>query len=334
MFLSHKAKILAVFIILISFIYLPIYTSANYLQENKRIITASAVRVRSNPQTTALEITKLSVGTIVKEIAKSERKEKIGQQEDFWYQVTLSDGKQGWVFGAFTLAFEPSKQEQIYVNLLNERLKAKTSFSDQVDLVNFLDQAIKEIKTPTILAELELGQLLALRQSIQSIPIDKQDTAQYKPWLKKHDSRIVYNEPAGSWEVKSDMFWNLQKKYSSLPIADKIAWEGAKNTIPGECEGYVPCYIGAIDWTNAKYLSLYPNGEHSQEALKEILEELNTFIEELNKPEPSYTFPNDADSRKDLQDQLGNVRKTLSKVPTAKTANIFKQMDLLAAKFR
>jgi hypothetical protein len=333
MLTSQKIKILVFIILLISFIYTPIY-AINLLQEKSRIITASSVRVRNNPKTSAQEVTKLSVGTIVKELGKTETKEKIGQQEDFWYQVVLSDGRQGWVFGAFTDPFEQNNKEGIYINLLNERLNAKTSFSDQTDLVNFLEKVTKEVKTPNVLAELEFGQLLVLRQSLQSIPFDKDDSGEYKAWLKKQDARIVYNEPAGSWEVRSDMFWDLQKKYSSLPIGDKIAWEAANNPIPGECEGYLPCYIIALGRTDGEYLSLYPQGKYSEEALKNISENLNEFLEDLKKADQTYTFPNDVETRKDLQDSLSELKKYLSKLPSAKTSTIFKNIDLLAEKFR
>jgi hypothetical protein len=310
--------------------------AANSLQEKSRIITASAVRVRSEPQTTAKEITKLSVGTLVKEISKTDKKEKIGQDQDFWYQVVLADGKQGWVFGGFTESFDESKKEQIYINLVNTRLKEKTSFNDQMDLVNFLEKAIKEIKTPATLGELELGQMLALRQSLYSIPSDKDDSGQYKIWLKKQDARIFYDEIGGSWQVKYDVIWNLQEKYKALPIGDKIAWEAASNPLGGECEGYVPCYVTRINLTTGKYLSLYPTGKHSDEALKEITDEFNTYAEDLAKSEneQTYTFPHDAETRKDLQEQLNELKSLLSKTPTTKTATIFKQIEKLETKYR
>ncbi len=333
---KYKVILLILVTSLISLVYIPSYRTsyATTLQEKIRIITGSAIRLRSAPQTTASEVTRLSIGTLVKEIGKSDKKEKIGQQEDFWYQVVLADGKQGWVFGGFAEAFEESKKGQIYTKLIDDRLKAKTSFSDQVDLVNFLERTIKEVKTPEVIAELELGYLLALRQSVHSIPVDKQSDAQYKNWLKKHESKLVYSEPSGEWEIQSEQLWNLQKKYSSLAVGEKIAWEASQNTLPGECEGYLPCYISILGLTSASYLQLYPTGAHSQEALKTIADEIDTYVEDMDKKEPTYTFPNDAETRKDLQDSLAEVRKKLSGLPAAKTSSLFKQMDKIAQKFR
>ncbi|MFY9224371.1 MAG: SH3 domain-containing protein [Blastocatellia bacterium] len=333
MFTPHKLLIKSLALVFI-FVSFSSAFAANFLQEKSRVITASAVRVRSEPQTTAKEITKLSVGTVVKEIGKTEKKEKIGQDQDFWYQVVLSDGKQGWVFGGFTESFDESKKEQIYVNLLNSRLKEKTSFNDQVDLVNFLEKAIKEVKTPDILGELELGQLLAIRQSVDSIPPDKSDSGQYKSWLKKQDAKIYYDEIQGYWKIRYDVFWDLQEKYKALPVGDKIAWEAAINPRGGECEGFVSCYIAVLNSSTARYLSLYPIGKHSEEALKEISEEFNTYVEDLGKSEKTYNFPEDAEMRKDLQEQLSEIKSLLSKVAAAKTATIFKQIEKLETKFR
>lgn len=333
MLTGYKLILCTIAMHLICFIYLPKLIFASYLEEKLRIINASAIRLRSNPQANSTEISRLSLGTVVTEIGKSEKKEKIGTVEDFWYQVVLSDGKQGWVFGGFTESFEPAKREQVYVNLLNNRLKAKTSFSDQVDLVNFIGRAITEVKTPSVVAELELDGLLALRQSVQSIQSDKQD-GQQKNWLKKHEAKLVYSEPSGEWEVRSELFWDLQKKYNSFPIADQIAWEAAKNTIPGECEGYSPCYIGLLNITTAQYLQLYPKGKHAEEALADILDTINTIVEDLGKSEQTYSFPNDADSRKDLQSELKNLRGVLSKLSGAKIDTLLKHIDLLSQKFK
>lgn len=333
MLASYKLKLFTLAVVLVSIIYTPIY-AFNLLQEKSRIITASAVRVRSNPQTSSTEITKLSVGTVVKEIGKSERKEKVGQQEDFWYQVVLSDGKQGWVFGAFTDPFDQANKEKIYINLLNERLKAKTSFNDQIDMVNFLEQVVREIKSPNVLAELELGQILILQKSLESIPPDKEDSGEYKSWLKKQKSKIFYDDIQGIWLVDKALFTELHKKYASLPIGDRIIWEEVNSPLGGECEGFIECYIRTISVTNGKYLSLYPQGEHSEEAIKSIFDELNTYLEDLKRPQPTYTFPESEEMRKHLQESLGELRKNLSKVPEVKISKIFKQIEQLAQKFR
>src|SRR5215203_1858426 len=74
-------------------------------QNKSRITSASNVRARALPNTSAEEVTRLQIGTIVQELEQSSSKEKIGNAEDYWYKIALPGGKEGWVFGSFTMPF-------------------------------------------------------------------------------------------------------------------------------------------------------------------------------------------------------------------------------------
>src|SRR5829696_6274588 len=54
---------------------------------SERITTATGVRLRTAPQTSADEVTKLALGVVVRELERSAAKERIGAVEDFWYRV-------------------------------------------------------------------------------------------------------------------------------------------------------------------------------------------------------------------------------------------------------
>src|SRR6185369_9319011 len=76
-------------------------------QTRSRITVASGVRVRKAPQVSAEEVERLQIGAVLQEIEQSSSKEKVGQVEDYWYRVALQSGKEGWVFGGFTIIFDP-----------------------------------------------------------------------------------------------------------------------------------------------------------------------------------------------------------------------------------
>jgi len=61
-----------------------------WILANHLIITGSNVRLRSEPQTTATEVSRFALGTIVEELGTS--------QDRQWRQVAAPDGKTGWVF--------------------------------------------------------------------------------------------------------------------------------------------------------------------------------------------------------------------------------------------
>lgn len=77
-------------------------TEAQPGQASYRITVVSSARLRTLPQTTAEEIARLPLGTIVSVLDQSAAKERIGGIEDFWYRVKTVAGESGWLFGGLT----------------------------------------------------------------------------------------------------------------------------------------------------------------------------------------------------------------------------------------
>jgi hypothetical protein len=299
-------------------------------QNRSRITVAANVRARTLPNTSAEEVTKLQIGTIVQELEQSPGKEKIGNAEDYWYKVSLPNGKMGWVFGSFTLPFVVNNRAEIYKRIASERLRIKdANFADSADLARFMTIAMTEVGDKSSLAWIELARLLAMKQAGGAIPIDKQEQAPYKAWLKANESSLVYSEPSGMWLVKSDLFWNLQKKYVALPIADQIAWEGAKNYLPGECETDISCHLGALNRMEGKYLKLYPKGAHVEEALSGLLEDLDGLTELLKTSEKPG-----AEERKYATRDLAELRASVTKTTSAKKAQTLQRLALFEQFYR
>jgi hypothetical protein len=298
--------------------------ATNLASQNKsRITIASNVRARALPNTSAEEVTKLQIGTIVQELEQSSAKEKIGNNEDYWYKVAMPNGKEGWIFGSFTLPFAANNRAEIYKRIASERLKIKdANFADSADLARFMTIAMTEIGDKNTLVWIELARLLAMKQAGAAIPSDKQDQAPYKAWIKTNEASLVYSEPSGMWLVKSDIFWALQKKYVALPLADEIAWEGAKNYLPGECEGDISCNLIALNRMDGKYVKLYPKGAHIEEALASIIEVLEGIRESLKTAEKPA-----ADERQYAVKDLAELRASITKTVSAKKA---KALELLA----
>lgn len=281
-----------------------------------RITVASGVRLRSAPNTSAEEVARLQIGSVVRELERSASKEKIGGAEDYWYRISTGDGKQGWLFGSFAIAFDSNNPAEAYQKIASERLKTeKLSFADLTDLVRFLSAARADVKEGAALAELEFARVLALRRALIEVPVDYAQGSPYDAWIKSNEANLAFSDPAAMWFVRSDLFWNLQKKYSALPVAERIAWEGANNPIPGECEGYVPCHLAALNWTFGRYVSLYPRGAHAEEAMKGVVELLEPLIELVKGEKP--TAEDKTEARKELAELRETVMKTSGEKKTA-----------------
>ncbi|HZS09258.1 MAG TPA: SH3 domain-containing protein [Blastocatellia bacterium] len=297
----------------------------------ERITTASGVRVRAAPQTTAEEVTRLPLGTILQVLEQSAGKEKVGQNEDFWYRVTTTDGKSGWVFGSLTGSFDPANREAIYQGIAAERLKVElSSFAEQVDLVNFLTRVVTEVTTPAIAAELELSRLVALRRSVSEIPAMKPAQPSQQAWLRAQERQLLYSEPGGQWIVNSELFWNLQRKYRALPIAERIAWEASQNLLPGECETDLPCNFEVIMLREGRYLELYPQGAHAEEALSNLDDLLKTIAEDTQQKKLYEVARED---RATFGKNVARLRAVLMKTTGPKKTAVLKSLDQIAQAF-
>lgn len=298
-----------------------------------RIVVASGVRVRKDPDTNAGEVSRLPIGAVVEELDRSPGKAKVGSVEDYWYLVSAPGGSRGWVFGGLTAPFDAARREEIYLGLTRDRLANESApFADMLDLVRFLDGATKEVARRDLLAELQLARLQALARSLAAIPAEQHDNPTYKNWTTEREREIVYSEPAGQWFVRADLFWDLQKKYKDLPIAERIAWEGAQTPLPGECEGYLPCTLFYLSATAGKYLQLYPHGAHADAALDSVGEEFKGIVMDLNASNPVYQVP--TEDRAEFRKTVAALRAELSPVANEKSAQLLKQLDEIERRFR
>ena len=285
-----------------------------------KISIAAGVRVRTAPQTNASEVARLPIGTIVQELERAAQKERLGQREDYWYRIAASGAIQGWVFGSLIAPYDPARRDEIYQQIAAERLKATdATFGDHVDLANFLKRAAAESTKPESKAELELGYLLALRRSLDAIPFGKSEQSPFQSWINAQSQHILFSEEGGTWIVQSEQFWALHEKYAALPIGERIAWEGATNTLPGECEGYFPCVLARINITVGKYLAYYPTGAHAEEVLAALSDSLQEYVND----------PLSSEERSSVREELNTLRAVVVKTSGALTAKVLQQLDQL-----
>lgn len=298
----------------------------------KLIVTAAGARLRERPETAAAEAGRLQLGAVIDELERSNEKSRVGSSEDFWHLVTAPGGARGWVFGGLVASYDPARRDAVYLKLANDRLgNTSATFADHSELVRFLDRATREVKSRNALAELELARLVALARSLAAVPLEQLNGQPYKSWTDEREKEIVYSEPAGQWYVNSNVFWSLQTRYRDLPIAERIAWEASQTPLPGECEGYLPCYIYKESETNGRYLKLYPRGAHTDAALSKLAESLGYIVDSFRESNSPYEVPRD--DRANFRQSLTALRAQLALVPAAKKARVTGQLAAIAKRF-
>lgn len=181
----------------------------------------------------------------------------------------------------------------------------------------------------------EYKRLVSLQKALSKIPMDKENKEPHRSFLKRNDKDIVYSDPAGEWYVRSKRFWDLQKKYHTLPIADKIAWTASENSLPGECEGYVNCYIAVIRMTHGEYLKRYPKGAYTKRALQQMIVSLSYIPTNTGSSErKNYDGPTDTPDRAELVNTIQELRRIISKVSQPEKAKALSLLKLIEDAFK
>jgi hypothetical protein len=286
------------------------------------IVTATSARIRKEPVLTAETLQTAKIGTIYTLL----------EQNDDWFKVRISRNEapeSGWISKTIAQTFSNAKRGEIYQKIADKYLKQSShDFASAVQVFDFLTAAKKEVKDSKQHADLSLKRLLALRAALKKVSSEKQSENPFADFLKSNENEIVYSDPSGEWLVRGDLFWELHEKYKILQVAEEIAWEAAQNPIPGECEGYINCYLYLLRATEGEYLNFYPNGKYSRQALKNI----TNFLEPIaadSKEKAVYTSASDISDRADFNRYLTELRAIVSKtshVEKSKTLQQIKQI--------
>jgi hypothetical protein len=185
-----------------------------------KITTVSAMRVRRSPQVAGEEFVRLKLGTVVNAIARSANQDTVAAKTDYWYRVTLPNGDTGWLFGGLLLDYTAGQRQQLIRQIIEARLKAEnTDFGDRQEIYNLATSSLTEATDVSTRAEFELLKTLALANSALVVAAEQSNKPPYREWLKAHSAEVIQNEFAGGYQLRSDVLWNLERKYHNLPIA-------------------------------------------------------------------------------------------------------------------
>ena len=290
-----------------------------------KITTVSAMRARRAPQIAAAEVVRLKLGTVVNAVARSADKDTIGGKSDYWYRVDLPSGETGWLFGGLLLDYTARDRTQLVRQIIEARLKAEnTGYADRQEIYNLAVSSLTLAKDVNTRAEFELLKLLALANWAVMVPNDQNDKSPYREWLKIHAAEIVNNEFAGGYNIRTELFWDLEAKYHALPIAERIAWAAVENPVPSDCEGDEVCnlfgFAGGI-----KYLNLHPNGAHASLAVKYFNDLITDDV--IERASGSGGDQYEVEERRDLKKLLASLRLALAKVSVSGTAELLKKLE-------
>ena len=176
-----------------------------------------------------------------------------------------------------------------------------------------------------------LAWLRALEAVLRAVPIERTDDPIFATWLNAHEEIVVYSEPSGEWLISEAVVWKLHDEHRGSAAADEIAWLGATNGIPGECEGYVPCYAARVNYLEGEYLRRHRDGRHRAEALAQIEEALKRVLDDLLTRPDRAEYLKVPDDCGDLTASLVPLRRAVSTSVDGAAAPALHQIDRLSA---
>ena len=195
-------------------------------------------------------------------------------------------------------------------------LKTDTpAFAERAALVDRLDAA-RGGETGEPAARLALLWLRSIKWMLASIPLAQRDGEPHHDWIEQHRELVIYSEPAGEWLIHPEVIWKVHDQYRERTPAEAIAWLAVENGLPGECEGYVPCYAHGMDALDAEYLRRHPRGEHVAEVVERMKGTLEQAVRLIGEPDGKQ-FLNPATDCGDLKGALPAVRAALVGSPSS-----------------
>lgn len=290
-----------------------------------KITTVSAMRVRKAPQVSAEEIQRLKLGTVVSAVARSTNQDTISGKTDYWYRVTLPNGQTGWLFGGLLIDYSAGQRSELLRQIIEARLNAETTdFADRNEIYNLAASGFNEAKDVNTRAEFELLKLLALANTAATFQDQQSDKSPYREWLMAHRTEVILNEFAGGYNLRSDVLWQLETKYHTLPIADRIAWEAAENMEPSDCEGDEVCGFFRLAG-EVRYLSVQPNGAHATEAIKNLIEGITDDVIKRANATGGNQF--DVQEQTELRKTFASLRLALAKTSAPEKQELLKKLE-------
>ncbi|MEZ5308674.1 MAG: hypothetical protein R2684_16130 [Pyrinomonadaceae bacterium] len=294
------------------------------------ITTVINGRIRKGSNTKSEIVKELPLGTRLMAVSEA------NGWDEVYYGEPDSEGKRKtvWISKTITTPYDSAKPGVQAQKIADKYFKmAKMDFATAVQLYEFLPGAADRAKTYEVGGDLRLKSIKALNLALRAVPFDKSESNPYKAFLDKNKDMVVYSEPAGEWYVVSEKIWQLHERYRKHKVGEEIAWTAASNSLPGECEGYINCYLYMLRIREAEYLNFYPNGKHSLEALGNIKSMLEPIVADAKEKTVYYTT-NDISDRAEFNSTLVDLRKIVSKSPHVEKQDVLKQIQLIADGYR
>jgi SH3 domain-containing protein len=233
-------------------------------QEPTRITSASNVRLRASPADNAAVVATLPLGTDLFRLDD-------GAESAAWTRVRTITGQDGWLPTRLTRSFTAARRLDVIDAIVKERLaRTGDGFAARVELVDLVERAQKETQDPEVAGRLALYWVRAMTGALKAMPFQRGKQPPCSDWLAARADKVVYSDICSYWTIRSNYLWRLHDEHARSSSADELAWAAVLNGMPGECEGFIPCYLRRLNLLEGEYLRRSAMGKHVDEAVARV----------------------------------------------------------------
>ena len=286
---SLRHTSIAVFAVVLSLISFPVVMRAAS-DTPTRITAAANVTVREMPIVSAPAVAQIPLGTELVEAGPT-------GLDKTWIRVRLADGREGWLQASLAKPLDPVWRWPVFDRIIADRLSRKgDGFQANSELVAFIERVAPEYTDRDGRAKVELARWRALAAAAAAIPLNGAKREPYMSWVAARQTEVVYDDPSRRWMVSAPAIWNRHAALADTTMADDLAWFAVTSGLPGECEGFLPCYIAARDRQYGEYLRRHPVGNHTTEAV-DVVKQTAELLAAPAKPRQAFSFDPNRDCR-------------------------------------
>ena len=253
-----------------------------------------------------------------------------------WYRVQYSvNGKAntGWVEAARVSEVAGADRTAVYRQIVERNSGSDMDFTGAVAMYDFLTRVSAEMQPSDAAADLELKRIVALRSAVSGIDRQNRNVSPYADFMREHEADILFNDATGEFVVSSNLFWNLATKYRDYGAGDEIAWNAARNPLPGSCGQALSCYIFNLRMSDGEYLALYPNGRRADDAMKNLSMMLQPMIADLGEKR-LFRITSDQESKDELNSLVAELKTIVNRSGAAEKATVLGQLGQISAAYR
>lgn len=253
-----------------------------------------------------------------------------------WYRVQYSvNGRSntGWIEASKVAEMSGADRAAVYRRIVDRNPVSEADFTGAVAMYDFLSRVGGEMQPSTEAAELELKRVQALRRAVAGIGRQNRNVSPYADFLREHESDVLFNEATGDFLVSSNLFWNLAEKYRDYGAGDEMAWQAARNPLPGDCGQALSCYLFNLRMSDGEYLAFFPEGRRANEAMRNLSMTLQPMVSDLAEKR-LFKVLDDRESRDEFNSLLAELKTIVGRSSAADKAPVIEQLGRIAAAYR